>query len=131
MYVGSFAHELLDLVALFGPLSEKGLIELYCRLKGFNSKRIRIVSKILEADMRKLKVIAASQVLAAMEATGMLGRIGDRPGSGLYYSKVSLKNYFMFKNTMDDDFRNARAQVLLSRRCRGRANETNLYRRFD
>lgn len=130
--VGSFAHELLDLVSLFGPMGESELMEFYCRLKGFSRGDVQFVSQILDADMCKKPRISISQIVATMLSTGVLGRIeDDRDGLPLYYSKIPLENYFMFKGVLDDDFRGARAQVILRRRRRGRTYEKSLYRRFD
>ena len=131
VFVGSFAHELLDLLALFGPLSANEVVDLYCAIKGFKKSEIKLVSKILEADMRKPKPIRVDHVLAAMLATGMLGQIKDIEGSCLYYSKIPLDSYFMFRETSSKDFKSTRSQVLLSRRNRGRCYEKNLYQRFD
>ena len=112
-------------------MSANEVVDLYCAIKGFKKSEIKLVSKILEADMRKPKPIRVDHVLAAMLATGMLGQIKDIEGSCLYYSKIPLDSYFMFRETSSKDFKSTRSQVLLSRRNRGRCYEKNLYQRFD
>lgn len=132
IHVGPLAHELLDLVTLFGPINEADLMELYCEIKHFDRKAIRIVSTVLSADMRSKTKIEPTHLLVTLRAMNLIGAREDpfleRP---LYYSKIRLEDYFMFKETDESDFANMRALVLLKRRKRGREFEKDLYRRFD
>lgn len=129
--VGSFAHEILDLIDLFGPIDEETLLELYCRVKRFNKSKFRLVSQTM-SGMKADKRIGVNQVLAAMHATGLIGTIDSEENMSLrYYSCINLDNYFMFKQTKDLDFNNMRARVLLERRKRNRFYESNFYKRFN
>lgn len=130
--VGSFAHELLDLVVLFQPISEEDLLTLYSEVKDFEKTKLKIVSRVLSLDMKKEYTISIGQVLAAMRATELIGVVdNDTFKQPHYYSKVWLNDYFMFRRTQEDDFRQMRAKVLLSRKGRRQEGAKSLYRRFD
>lgn len=129
--VGSFAHELLDLVALFEPIKQMDLIDLYCEIKNFKRDELSISSLILTEDMKSPVKVSIEQVLGAMHASDLLGVLFDENGLPLYFSKVKLDNYFMFRRTKDSDFQNMRARVMLRRRRRGFFYEEGLYRRFN
>ena len=131
--VGSFAHEMLDLIALFQPIDESSLVSLYLKVKGIeNVAKLRLVSQTLSNDMKKTTVIKPAHVLAIMHSTGMIGKLEcDQSSESLYYSKVKLVNYFMFRRTDEKDFNEMRASVLLKRRRRSRNYAENFYCRFD
>lgn len=128
--VGSFAHEMLDLITLFEPISMQELIELYCRIKRFSQQKMRITSTTLYEDMRTEGTIKPQQVLAAMLASGLISeKVAD--GVALFYSKVHLTKFFMFNKTNEEDFLNTHAKILLRRRRKGYFYEKDFYRRFD
>lgn len=130
--VGSFAHELLDLIVLFQPISEEDLLTLYSEVKGFEKAKLKLFSRVLSFDMKKEYVISIGQVLAAMRATELIGVVDNHAlKQPHYYSKVRLNDYFMFRRTQEDDFRLMRAKVLLSRKGRRQEGAKSLYRRFD
>ena len=128
---GSFAMELLDFITLFGPIDEEDLIRLYMRTKQLETQPV-IHSRILINDMGKETKIFPVQILEVMHATGLIGIIGNQKTSGpLYYSKINLTDYFMFRGTKDKDFLNMHAEVCLRKRRRGYPYAMDFYRRFD
>lgn len=131
--VGSFAHEMLDLITLFQPIDEKTLLALYRKLKGIETTtNTCLVSQTLSEDMKRPTTIKAAHVLAIMHSTGMIGVLdGDRSGERLYYSKVKLTSFFMFRRTDEKDFNEMRADVLLKRRRRNRDYANSFYQRFN
>lgn len=131
--VGSFAHELLDLISLFSPISEKDLIWLYDKIKGINRRttNIELISPALN-DMHSNVRISSKHVLAIMLATGLIGAVGDSfSQESLYFSKVSPTSFFMFKKTEDQNFNEVRAEILLKKRRRKRSYARNFYYRFN
>ena len=130
--VGSLAHELLDLIRLFGPISESDIWNLYCEIKDIKLETPPIVSFILQQDMKSEITIKPAQLLAVLCSMDLVGEQKD-PFSKkpMYYSKIQLEDYFMFKETDKSDFADMRAAVLLKRRKRGWEFEKNLYKRFD
>lgn len=125
--VGPLVHELMDLLQLLGPCGEDELLNAYCRIKNFHKEKIRIESTSLKEDMRSARTsrIQFESVVDMMVATG-LARVEDR---GTISSTVHLHSYFMFKDTMDPDFRRVHARVLLKKRRDGVIR--NVYRKDD
>lgn len=101
--VGSFAHEMLDLITLFEPIGMQELIELYCRIKCFSQQKIRITSTTLYEDMRTEGTIKPQQVLEAMLASGLISKkVVD--GIVLFYSKVHLTSFLCLIKQMKKTF---------------------------
>ena len=128
--VGSLVHELLDLIHLFGPISEKDLIALYCDVKSFDAKKVVIRSHTIASDMKLESTLSFKHVLALMRAIEIV-RILEDAGEMLYYTTCNLESYFMFKNTEFPAFRSAIAKTALGKRNRGWDGYSNVYRRFD
>lgn len=128
--VGSFAHELLDLITLFGPIDENTLIKLYVSVKEINRKDLSLRSLTL-GDMNRDQKVKPQQVLATMHAANLIGIVSDKNEIPLYYSKINLESYFMFKDTDKRDFNEMRAEVLLYRRRNEFPYEANFYQRFN
>lgn len=112
--VGPFVHELMDLLQLLGPSREEELLDTYCNVKQFNSKRLHIKSTILEEDIRERPKsrITMSSVVEMMMATGL----AQRNEKGYLFPTVHLDSYFMFKGTYASDFNRLHARVLLRKR---------------
>lgn len=126
--VGPLVHELLDLMQIFGPITQEDLISVYCRFKGFRKDEIEIKSAVLTLDMRAEVKIQFDQVLAMMEATGLIARkVGQHGESELLITKVHLDSYFMFNRTDSRRFTSMRSKVLLRKRRKGIWSGENVY----
>ena len=116
---GSFALELLDLITLFGPIDKDDLVKIYSKIKEIKIP-LKIRSRTLENDMKKEIIIRPIQILEVMHATDLIGVIeNSKTSKQLYYSKIRLADYFMFRRTKDKDFVNMQAEVCLRKRRRG------------
>lgn len=130
--IGSLAHEMLDLITLFGPIDAPSLLSLYCTVKNFDPRKVRIFSAVLQQDMDSDKRIGFDQLLAVLTSMNLIGsQWNEENGIEFFYSKIRLEDFFMFKGTDECDFANMRARVVLKRRKQGRGFEKSLYRRFD
>lgn len=120
--LGSLVHELLDLVYLCAPIAEDDLIDLYCRVKEFKRKGIRIQSWTLANDMgdSAVKKIAPHQVVSFMVSSGMLrSDYNKRMDANLLSCNIMLHDYFMFKSSGSGELADLRKQMVLDKRRDG------------
>ncbi len=128
--VGSFAHEMFDLISLLGPIDEKTLIELYLMLKGFSQSDFKLHSNTLSELPSNKNSILPRQVLAIMEAIGMIDEIciNDQP-LPLFVAAYPPVSFFMFKGTKEKDFAEMRYLIHKRKKDRGLLSEGGFYNR--
>lgn len=132
LYIGSLVHELLDLVFLASPIFEDDLVELYCAVKGFDQKRLRIRSRVLEKDMNKgdRTHLEMTQVVSFMASSGMIAARNDKASSKrLLSTRIVLSDYFMFLREGSDSLDELRKKMVLDKRRDGVVEKNGLYRR--
>ena len=132
VWVGPLVHELLDLVYIFGPVSTKELVRLYCRLKGFSQKRVKILSPTIERDVKRDKatVLTFEQVISFMSAMGIVRSV-EFDGVRLYHTELEIEHLFMFKESARNAIDAIIAKNALSKRARREEGSINVYRRYD
>lgn len=122
---GSLAHELLDLLQYVGPIRKEELIEVYSKVKGFDKRRIKIISRILSEDMglfpddRRAK-LSINDVIEMLCVVGLIEeRRNPVLGTEVVSSGIYLNSYFMFSDNYSKDFSDTHAKILLRKRSRG------------
>lgn len=130
--VGALAHEILDLLQLFGPLSKHEIVLLYKKVKEF--RKIKIISRIISEDMKRQPKceIKLEDVLSMLVATGLVIHHEARPKApSLYSSAIHIESYFMFANTDAPRFAKMRAKVLLKMRSYRKGEMRDVYRKSN
>lgn len=133
--VGPLAHELLDLLHLVGPIPRDDLFELYCNVKGFDRRSVKVVSTILSEDMKKPVSIDMADVVDMMLAVGLIS-LKQKAFLGLdvVESNIVPDSYFMFLNdsaAARKSLSEVRASILLRKRAFMKGRTKNVYRRSD
>lgn len=127
--VGSLVHELIDLINLLEPITCSDLKGIYCAIKRFDPKRIRIVSPIIKKDLRRANPrIRFEQVVDFMRVNGIVTEIGIEHSEAVYYSNVKQESYYMFMDTLSKSFQDIKPRVLLRKREREIFGVKSVYR---
>lgn len=116
---GAFCRECLDLVAIFAPLTDRELLEIYKRYKGFDTFRFRVRSlRVVPRNLSykiALAYLASTGLIAYDYESGELDMVGDAP------------SYFMFKPEKRRQIQFVRA-MLLSFKRRSHKEMNSVYR---
>lgn len=128
--VGSLAHELVDLLHLFGPLTERELINLYLEVKSFSRSKLNVVSTTLSKDMKTTpkRRIGINDVVSLLVAVGIINERLIHPSDSLLSTSISLDQYFMFVGTRNPEFIKMRSRALLRKRSRLKGKGRSVYR---
>ncbi|MEC4295664.1 retron St85 family effector protein [Adlercreutzia shanghongiae] len=105
---GTFCRECLDLVAIFSPLTDRKLLEIYKRYKRFDTFKFRIKSLGKPPRGMTYKIalayLASTGLIAYDYQSGELDMTGDAPG------------YFMFGPDRRKQVQSVRAELLSFKR---------------